>query len=92
MDLIVKEIGCVTIKDAAKTEFGDIEIFSENLFDEIVRRTYFDAKSAYLIETDCDWLLYIDIDLPGELADEMEPYLIYEIENQGEIYRLNAAL
>lgn len=92
MDLMVKEIGCVTIKNAAKTEYGDIEVFSDNSFAEIVSKTHLRVKSAYLIEDDFDWCLYIDVELPDELVDEMEPWLIYEIENQGEIYRLKAFL
>jgi hypothetical protein len=92
MDLMVKEIGCVTIKNAAKTEYGDIEVFSDNSFAEIVCKTHLMVKSAYLIEDDFEWCLYIDIDLPDELIDEMEPWLVYEIENQGYVYRLKAFL
>lgn len=92
MILVVKEIGCVTIKNAAKTDYGDIEVFSDNSFLEIVSKTNFTVRSAYLIDDDFDWYLYIDIELPNELIDEMEPWLIYEIENQREIYKLKALL
>jgi len=92
MIVMVKEIGCVTIKNAAKTEYGDIEVFSDNSFAEIVSKTHFRVRSAYLIEDDFEWCLYTDIELPDELMDEMEPWLVYEIENQADIYRLKALL
>ena len=92
MVLMVKEIGCVTIKNAAKTEYGDIEVFSDNSFDEIVRKTNFRVKSAYLIEDDFEWYLYIDIKLPCELVDEVEPWSVFDIENQSDIYKLKALL
>lgn len=92
MYVIVKEIGCVAIKNAAKTDFGDIEVFSDNSFAEIVCKIHFDVEAAYLIETDFEWCLYIDIELPDELIDEMEPWFVFEIENQEDIYRLKALL
>lgn len=92
MNVMVKEIGCVAIKNAAKTEYGDIEVFSDNSFCEIVRVTHFNVESVYLIEDDFDWCLFVQIELPDELEDEMEPWLIYEIENQADIYRLKALL
>lgn len=92
MNVMVKEIGCVAIKNAAKTEYGDIEVFSDNSFAEIVSKTHFEVEAAYLIEDDFDWCLYIQIKLPEELTDEMEPWFVFEIENQDDIYRLKALL
>lgn len=92
MNVVTKEIGCVAIKNAAKTEYGDIEIFCEDSFAEIVSKIHFIVESVYLIEDEFEWCLYIQIELPDELADEMEPWIICEIENQSDIYRLNAFL
>lgn len=92
MDLFLKEIGCVTISNAAKTECGDIEIFSDSSFREISQKSSLPVKSAYLIEDDFDWCLYTDVWIPQWLQDEIEPWKIYEIENQDDVYRLKAFL
>lgn len=92
MNVVVKEIGCVAIKNAAKTEFGDIEVFSDNSFAEITCKIHFDVKTAYLIEDCFEWCLYIDVELPDDFIDEIEPWFVFGIENQADIYRLKALL
>lgn len=88
----LREIGEVLINRAVKTECGDIEVFSETGFSEIVSKTYFAIKSAYLVEADLEWYFYIDLDLDEETSYETQSWRIFDIENQTDIYRLNAFL
>lgn len=92
MIIKLREIGEVLINHATKTECGDIEVFSESGFPEIVSKIYFAVKSAYLVEADLDWYFYIDLDLDDEPDYETQPWRIFDIENQADVYRLNAFL
>lgn len=92
MNMIIKNIGYVPIKNAAKLDDGDIEIFNENSFSELIEETIFSVKSAYLVEDDFGWFLYTDLELPEECVYEFDSYCIFEIENQSDIQRLNAFL
>lgn len=93
MDVVLKNFGRITIKNAAKTEYGDIKvIFSKESRAYIARNICFRMKSAFLVECEFEWCLYIDLLIPSELNDRAEPWIIFDIENQNDIYRLNAFL
>lgn len=59
MIIKLREIGEVLINRAVKTECGDIEVFSETGFSEVVSKTYFAVKSAYLVEA--EFISFLDI-------------------------------
>lgn len=90
MIIKTKEAGNIEICNAAKNEYGDIEVFSATGFSEISSKVYFPIKSVFLVEDEYEWCLFIDLELPNVLAEEMEPWVIFEIENQDDIRRLLA--
>lgn len=71
------------VDSARLTESGDIEV----LFPK-----YEDAKAVFLVLYELDWLLVIEKPYIEPWETEFARYDCYMIENQLDVYRLNASL
>lgn len=70
------------VTTARRTESGDLEVL-EPKFDT--------AISVYLVEYNSDWLVVLEF--PREKGQpKIDTYQPYKIENQLDVYKLNAAL
>lgn len=91
MELKLKGHGTIKITSATLVEGGDILIEAEDGFAEIAKTTDYEITKAYLVENNFKWSLVLWLNLP-----EYEWYdndtIIFRIENQDDVYKLNALL
>lgn len=89
MELRLKEFGTIEITDAARVKGDDILVKSADGFRKIAEATDYCITGAYLVEVNFIWSLVIMLDV---LEQDDEDALVYIVENQDDIYRLNARL
>ena len=80
----------IKIATAKLQSDGDIKLFAENNFRELIIETGFLITKAYLTECDFEWFLAVHLDIPEELQDEFEYIQIFEIKQDD--YRSKASL
>lgn len=80
----------IKIATAKLQSDGDIKLFAENNFRELIRETGFLITAAYLTKYDFEWFLAVYLDIPEELQDELEYIQIFEIKQED--YRSKAFL
>ena len=90
MKLVVKGIGSFEIIDAARASGGDISVKSSDGFRSISAKTGMQIHSAILSEVYFEWGLIIWF--VGQKTIDEEHASAFEIENQDDVYRLNATL
>lgn len=91
MELRLKGFGTIEITDATRVEGDDILVKSANGFQEIAEIADYKITEAYLVEGEIKWSLVLWFDLPDNNWHE-ERAMVIQIENQDDIYTLNAAL
>ena len=91
MELNLKGYGTIKITNAALVDGGDILIESADGFRGIAETTDYDITEAYLTETEYGWGLVAWLDLPDNEWYE-DNALVFDIENQSDVQRLNARL
>lgn len=91
MELNLKGYGTIKITNATLVDGGDILIETVDGFRGIAETTDYDITKAYLTETEYGWGLVAWLDLPDDEWYE-DDALVFDIENQGDVQRLNAFL
>lgn len=91
MEIKLKGYGTIEITNATLVDGGDILIETADGFRGIAESTDYDITEAYLTETEYGWGLVAWLDLPDDEWYE-DDALVFDIENQGDIQRLNAFL
>lgn len=91
MELRLKGFGTIEITDATRVEGDDILVKSADGFREIAETTDYKITEAYLVEGEIKWSLVLWFDLPDNNWHE-ERAMVIQIENQDDVYTLNAAL
>lgn len=91
MELNLKGYGTIKITNATLVDGGDILIDSADGFRGIAETTDYDITEAYLTETEYGWGLVAWLDLPDDEWYE-DDAIVFDVENQGDIQRLNAFL
>ena len=89
MELRLKGFGTIEITDATRVEGDDILIEVADGFQEILKTTDYGIINAYLDEVDFIWSHVIMLDVPEQ---DDEDSIVYIVENQRDVYRLNARL
>lgn len=91
MEIKLKGYGTIEITNATLVDGGDILIEAADGFRGIVETSDYDITEAYLTETEYGWGLVAWLDLPDDEWYE-DDALVFDIENQGDVQRLNAFL
>lgn len=91
MELRLKEFGTIEITHATLVDGGDILIESADNFIEIAKTTDYDITEVFLVENDFGWDLVAWLNVPDDDWFTQKT-IITEIENQEDIYKLNAFL
>lgn len=91
MELRLKEFGTIKITNATLVDGGDILIESADNFIEIAKTTDYDITEVFLVENDFGWDLVAWLNVPDDDWFTQKT-IITEIENQEDIYKLNAFL
>lgn len=91
MELRLKEFGTIEITSAKLVDGGDILIEAADSFVEIAKNTDYEITNVYLTNTEYGWGFVALLDVPETdcFADDA---IIFDIENQNDIYKLNALL
>ncbi len=91
MELRLKGYGTIDITNAILVDGGDILIETADNFRGIAQTANYDITDAYLTETEYGWGFVALLDIP--FTDWFaEDSIIFDIENQDDIYKLNAFL
>lgn len=91
MELRLKEFGTIEITNATLVDGGDILIESADNFIEIAKTTDYDITDVFLVENDFGWDVVAWLNIPDD--DCFTPKtIIAEVENQENVYKLNAFL
>lgn len=91
MELRLKGYGTIEITNATLVDGGDIMIEAADRFEGLAKITDYEITNVYLAEFDCIWALVAWLDTPEDSWD-VEDAIVFEIENQDDIYKLNARL
>ena len=91
MKLLLKGLGIIEIIDAKRTAGGDILVKSVDNFKKIAGTTFYKITEVFLTEVDFIWNLVAWLDIPDD-SWYIEDALVFQIENQDDVYRLNARL
>lgn len=91
MELRLKGFETIEITNATRVEGDDILVKSADGFREIAETADYEITEAYLVEGETKWSLVVWFDLPDNNWHE-ERAMVIQIENQDDIYTLNAAL
>lgn len=91
MELRLKNYGTIEITNATLVDGGDIMIEAADRFEGLAKTTDYEITNVYLTEFDCIWALVAWLDVPEDSWD-VEDAIVFEIENQDNIYKLNARL
>lgn len=91
MELRLKGFGTIEITDVTRVEGDDILVKSADGFREIAETADYEITEAYLVEGETKWSLVVWFDLPDNNWHE-ERAMVIQIENQDDIYTLNATL
>lgn len=90
MELRLKGFGTIKITDATRVDGDDILVKSADGFRKIAETIGYDINEVILSEVYFNWSLVAWINT-GE-DNLVEDSVVYNIENQDDVYRLNAAL
>ena len=91
MELKLKGYGTIEITNATLVDGGDILIETSGNFCEIAKTTEYEIVNAHLVEADEYWYLVIQLNLP-EFSWCDDDNIVIPVENQEDVYRLNARL
>ena len=91
MELRLKEYGTTEITKATLVDGGDILIESVDNFKKIASLIDYEITEVYLTEVDFEWNLVAWLDIP-DYDWYSSKTIIAEIENQDDVYKLNALL
>ena len=91
MELRLRGYGTIEITSAKPVDGGDILIEVADNFSEISKTTEYEITRIYLTQTEYGWGLValLDVTETDCFADDA---IIFDIENQSDIYKLNAFL
>ena len=91
MELRLKGYGTIEITNATLVDGGDILIETADNFSGITKTTDYDITEVFLVENDFGWDLVAWLNIPDD--DCFTPKtIIAEVENQDNVYKLNAFL
>lgn len=91
MELRLKGSGTIEITSAKLVDGGDILIESADNFGVIAKTTDYEITEVFLVENDFGWDLVAWLNVPDD--DWFTPKtIIAEVENQENVYKLNAFL
>ena len=91
MELRLKGYGTIEITNATLVDGGDILIEAADNFIEIAKNNECEITEVYLVENDYGWDLVAWLSVPDDDWFSQKT-IITEIENQEDIYKLNAFL
>lgn len=91
MELRLKGLGTVEIISATRVDGDDILIKSMDDFSIISETLIYKITDAYLVEVDFKWSFVAHLNTPEDAWEE-DDYIVFQIENQDDIYKLNASL
>lgn len=91
MELRLKRYGTIEITNAKIVDGGDILIETVDNFRNLAKTTDYDIKDVFLVENDFGWDLVAWLDVPDDDWFTQRT-IITEIENQEDLYKLNAFL
>ena len=91
MELRLKEYGIIEITNATLVDGGDILIEASDNFSEIAKTTEYEIIEVFLVENYFGWNLVAWLNVPDDDWFTQKT-IITEIENQEDIYKLNAFL
>lgn len=91
MELRLKEFGTIEITNATLVDGGDILIESVDNFIEIAKTTEYEINEVFLVENDFGWDFVAWLSVPDDDWFTKRT-IITEIENQEDVYKLNAFL
>lgn len=91
MELRLKDYGTIEITKATLVDGGDILIETADNFSEIAKNTECEITEVFLVENDYGWDLVAWLSVPDDDWFSQKT-IITEIENQEDIYKLNAFL
>ena len=91
MELILKDYGTIEITKATLVDGGDILIETTDNFSGISKTKKYEITNAYLTNTEYGWGLVALLNTPKTDWFE-EDDVIFDIENQQDIYKLKAFL
>lgn len=90
--MLVKNLGNLSVACAERNEFGEIDISSAKNLRTITEKLGFRAISAVLVEYEEIWDLVVEVDLPKDPWFSIDKDLVFRIENQADVHKLNARL
>ena len=91
MELRLKGYGTIEITSAKLVDGGDILIEAADNFSGIAKITDYNIIEVFLVENDFGWDLVAWLNIPDD--DWFTPKtIIAEVENQDNVYKLNAFL
>lgn len=91
MELRLKGYGTIEITNATLVDGGDILIEVADHFEKLAETTDYKITEVYLTEDDGVWGLVAWLDTPKD-AWEIEDAIVCQVENQVDVYKLNALL
>lgn len=91
MELKLKGYGTIEITSATLVDGGDIRIESADGFEVIQKTTDYKVTEAYLTKTDDYWDVVAWLNVPDD-DWYTQRTIIAEIENEEDVYKLNAFL
>lgn len=91
MELRLKGYGTIEITNATLVDGGDILIETPDNFSEIEKNTEYEITNVFLVENDFGWDFVAWLNVPDDDWFTQKT-IITEIENQEDIYKLNAFL
>ena len=91
MELRLKGYGTIEITKATLVEGGDILIEAADCFEKLAETTEYEITEVYLVNNGIKWTLIAWFDLPEDdwYSDKT---MAVHIENQDDVYKLNARL
>ena len=91
MELRLKGYGTIEITKATPVEGGDILIEAADYFEKLAETTEYEITEVYLVNNGTKWTLIAWLDLPEDdwYSDKT---IAVHIENQDDVYKLNARL
>lgn len=91
MELRLKGYGTIEITSAKLVDGGDILIEAADNFSGIAKATDYEITEVVLVENDLGWDLVVWLNVPDDDWFAQKT-IIAEIENQENVYKLNAFL
>lgn len=92
MEVVLEEAGVIRIASAKLVDDGIIEIQACDSFKSISRTIIFPVRLARLEFCEDSWYFTASLEIPEKFRDYIDDCCVFDIENQSDIYRLNALL